>query len=37
MITHADSDIDGDDMKNDGDNQRGPAKKEERCDGSHVE
>jgi hypothetical protein len=37
MITHADSGIDGNDMKNDSGNQRGPGKEEERCDGSQME
>jgi hypothetical protein len=37
MITHADSDIDGNDMKNHSDKQRGPGKEEERCDGSQME
>jgi hypothetical protein len=37
MITHADSDIDGNDMKNDSDNQRGPGKEKERCNGSQME
>ena len=37
MITHADPGIDGDDMKHHRDGQRGPAEKEQRCDGSKVE
>jgi hypothetical protein len=37
MVTHADSDIDRDYVKSDGHNKRGPAKEEERCDGSYVE
>ena len=37
MITHADSDIDGNYMENDSDNQRGPGKEEERRDGSQME
>jgi len=37
MIAHADSDIDGNHMKNHSDKQRGPGKEEERCDGSDME
>ena len=36
MVTHADSGIDSDDMKSGCDHHRGPAKTEERRDGSHV-
>jgi hypothetical protein len=37
MVPHADSDIDRDYVKSDGDNKRGPAKEEDGCDGSSVE
>jgi hypothetical protein len=36
MVAHADSHINGDDMKSNGNHKRRPAKKEQRCDGSQV-